>query len=282
MSSNKGTIQQVIGPVVDVQFEQTLPAILAALETKNNEGKRLVLEVQQHVGSNTVRAVAMGSTDGLARGNIVTDTGAPISVPVGKESLGRMFNALGNPIDGKPTVKAKLSYPIHRAAPDFTEQATKTEVLETGIKVIDLIAPFIKGGKVGLFGGAGVGKTVLLQELIQNVATVHKGYSVFAGVGERTREGNDLYHEMKDSGVLEKTALVFGQMNEVPGARARVALSGLTMAIYTPFLIYLNNTRLAKPLRSSWLTNVAMACISVFFIYFSYRVISEAVRKLFG
>ena len=232
MSSNKGTIQQVIGPVVDVQFEQTLPAILAALETKNNEGKRLVLEVQQHVGSNTVRAVAMGSTDGLARGNIVTDTGAPISVPVGKESLGRMFNVLGEPIDAKDAPTTNQRLPIHRSAPEFVEQSTTTEIFETGIKVIDLICPIVKGGKVGLFGGAGVGKTVVIQELINNIAKAHGGVSVFAGVGERTREGNDLYHEMKEAKVLDKLAMVFGQMNESPGVRARVALSGLTMAEY--------------------------------------------------
>jgi len=230
MSKTTGTISQVIGVVVDVQFDGELPAIYSALETKDAEGKRLVLEVQQHVGSNMVRSVAMGSTDGLQRGGEVADTGAPISVPVGTETLGRMFNVVGEPIDEKPAPKnAKLS-PIHRKAPDFKSQSQKTEIFETGIKVIDLLCPFLKGGKVGLFGGAGVGKTVIIQELIRNIASEHGGYSMFAGVGERTREGNDLYREMEESGVLEKTALVFGQMNEPPGARARVALTALTMA----------------------------------------------------
>jgi len=192
----------------------------------------LVLETQQHLGGNTVRTVAMGSTDGLQRDAEVEDTGAPISVPVGKETLGRMFNVTGQVIDGKKEVKTKKTYPIHRSAPDFTKQSTESEVLETGIKVIDLFCPFLKGGKVGLFGGAGVGKTVIIQELIRNIASEHGGYSMFAGVGERTREGNDLYREMEESGVLEKTALVFGQMNEPPGARARVALSALAMAEY--------------------------------------------------
>lgn len=225
-----GTVVQVIGPVVDVRFDGELPQIFDALQIAGDEP--ITLEVQQHLGNSTVRAVAMESTDGLQRGTEVTVTGAPISVPVGEETLGRMFNVLGEPIDGKPAVKTKESWPIHRPAPSFTEQATEAELLETGIKVVDLIAPIVKGGKVGLFGGAGVGKTVLIQELIRNIATEHSGYSVFAGVGERTREGNDLYHEMKDSGVLDKTALVFGQMNEPPGARQRVALSGLTMAEY--------------------------------------------------
>ncbi|MBI5003470.1 F0F1 ATP synthase subunit beta [Candidatus Kaiserbacteria bacterium] len=226
----KGTITQIIGPVVDVRFDSHLPEIRNALEVSHKDG-RLVLEVAQHLGLNRVRTIAMQDTAGLARGAEVTDTGAPISVPVGEASLGRMFNVIGDPIDGlKPTEKGTKRLPIHREAPPFAHQSTKAEVFETGIKAIDLLAPFIKGGKVGLFGGAGVGKTVLIQELIHNVASEHGGYSVFAGVGERVREGNDLYHEMKDSGVLDKTALVFGQMNEVPGARARVALSGLTMA----------------------------------------------------
>lgn len=227
---NKGKIIQIIGPVVDVQFEEgKLPAIYAALETTIGKTK-LVLETQQHLGEGAVRAVAMSSTDGLQRGTEVTDTGAPISVPVGDEVLGRIFNVLGDAVDNKPEAKAKKRLPIHRPAPSFAEQSTTAEVFETGIKVIDLLAPFIKGGKVGLFGGAGVGKTVLIQELIRNIAAEHGGYSVFAGVGERTREGNDLYHEMTDSKVIDKTAMVFGQMNEPPGARQRVALSALTMA----------------------------------------------------
>ncbi len=226
----KGIVTQIIGPVVDVRFDENLPAIKNALEIEH-KGTTLVLEVAQHLGLNRARCIAMHDTSGLARDTEVTDTGAPISVPVGEASLGRMFNVVGEPIDGKPAAdkKAKRN-PIHAEAPHFTKQSTKAEVFETGIKAVDLLCPFIKGGKVGLFGGAGVGKTVLIQELIHNVASEHGGYSVFAGVGERVREGNDLYHEMKDSGVLEKTALVFGQMNEVPGARARVALSGLTMA----------------------------------------------------
>jgi len=230
---NKGKIIQVIGPVIDVEFQEGhVPAIYNALEVKNGETK-LVLEVASHLGGGRVKAVAMGPTEGIARGIEVLDTGAPISVPVGKGILGRMFNLLGEAIDGKENLPADTErWAIHRKAPDFTEQSTEVKIFETGIKVIDLICPFIKGGKIGLFGGAGVGKTVLLQELIRNVATVHKGYSVFAGVGERTREGNDLYNEMKESGVLEQTALVFGQMNEVPGARLRVALSGLTMTEY--------------------------------------------------
>jgi len=230
MSKSVGTISQVIGVVVDVQFDGELPAIFNALETKDPEGKRIVLEVQQHVGSNMVRSVAMGSTDGLQRGAEVSDSGAPISVPVGVETLGRMFNVVGEPIDEKPAPKSAKLSPIHRKAPDFKSQSQKTEIFETGIKVIDLLCPFLKGGKVGLFGGAGVGKTVIIQELIRNIASEHGGYSMFAGVGERTREGNDLYREMEESGVLEKTALVFGQMNEPPGARARVALTALTMA----------------------------------------------------
>jgi len=228
---NKGTINQVIGVVVDAEFKDKMPAINNALETKIGD-KKLVLEVAQHIGGNRVRAVAMDSTDGLSRGVEITDTGKPISVPVGKETLGRMFDVLGKPLDGKETLQDVELSSIHRDAPSFEEQSTKTEVFETGIKVIDLIAPFTKGGKVGLFGGAGVGKTVIVMELIRNIAKEHGGYSIFAGVGERTREGNDLYYEMKESGVLEKTALVFGQMNEVPGARQRVALSGLTMAEY--------------------------------------------------
>jgi len=229
---NKGKITQIIGVVVDVQFETKLPDLYSALETKLPDGSRLVLEVQQHLGAGTVRSVAMSTTDGLSRGSEVVDLGAPIQVPVGPETLGRMFNVTGDPIDGLGDPKTKKHYPIHRQAPDFTKQSTKYEVLETGIKVIDLICPFLKGGKVGLFGGAGVGKTVVIQELIRNIAQEHGGYSMFAGVGERSREGNDLYREMKESGVLEKTALIFGQMNEPPGARARVALSALAMAEY--------------------------------------------------
>jgi len=226
-----GTIKRIIGPVVDVIFENGVPDIYSALSINNN-GKIIVLEVEQHIGENTVRAVAMDSTDGLSRGMEVINTGVPISVPVGGVTLGRMFNVLGEPIDGQPLKEGNSVLPIHRKAPEFVSQATKVEILETGIKVIDLICPVLKGGKVGLFGGAGVGKTVIIQELIHNIASNHGGYSVFAGVGERTREGNDLYHEMKESGVLPKVAMVFGQMNEPPGARLRVALSGLTMAEY--------------------------------------------------
>lgn len=229
---NKGTISQIIGVVVDVHFPEGLPEIFHALQINRGQDGTLVLEVEQHVGSNTVRTIAMGPTDGLERGMEVTDTGAPISVPVGSDTLGRMFDVIGQPIDGKPAVKTKKTYPIHRKAPSFKEQTQKSEVLETGIKVIDLLCPFLKGGKVGLFGGAGVGKTVVIQELIRNIAQEHGGYSMFAGVGERTREGNDLYREMEESGVLAKTALVFGQMNEPPGARARVALTALAMAEY--------------------------------------------------
>ena len=234
MTKITGTVRQIIGPVVDVEFSDKLPALLEALEVerKGKNQDRLVLEVQQHLSSRLVRTIAMSSTDGLERGTTVTATGSPLTVPVGTESLGRMYNVLGEPIDGLGPVTAKERLPIHRAAPSFMEQSTKTEVLETGIKVIDLFAPITKGGKVGMFGGAGVGKTVIIQELIRNIASEHGGYSVFAGVGERTREGNDLYHEMKDSGVLGKTALVFGQMNEPPGARLRVALTGLTLAEY--------------------------------------------------
>src|SRR3989339_420057 len=229
---NIGKVKQVIGPVVDVEFSDDLPAIYNALNIKLDNGQDLVLEVQQHIGDKTVRAVSMGATDGLQRHIEVVDSGGPISVPVGKETLGRMFNILGSAIDGKADVKTQKYYPIHRKAPSFAEQSRETEIFETGIKVIDLICPFSKGGKIGLFGGAGVGKTVVIMELIRNIAQEHGGLSVFAGVGERTREGNDLYHEMKDSGVLEKTALVFGQMNEPPGARLRVALTALTMAEY--------------------------------------------------
>ncbi len=227
---SKGTITQIIGPVVDVRFDTGLPPIKNALHVKHGKDT-LTLEVAQHLGQNRARCIAMQDTAGLARNAEVTDTGAPISVPVGDVALGRMFNVIGEPIDGIADVpKDSKRLPIHRDPPAFIRQSTKAELFETGIKAIDLLAPFIKGGKAGLFGGAGVGKTVLIQELIHNVASEHGGYSVFAGVGERVREGNDLYHEMKDSGVLDKTALVFGQMNEVPGARARVALSGLTMA----------------------------------------------------
>jgi len=228
---NKGRVKQVIGPVVDVEFFDELPPIYQALEV-DVQGKKLTLEVEQHLGGKTVRTISLGSTDGLKRDSEVTDTGAGISVPVGEETLGRMFNVLGEAIDGKPDVKTKNKYEIHRKAPKFEEQTTKIEVFQTGIKVIDLICPFIKGGKVGLFGGAGVGKTVVIMELIRNIAQEHGGKSVFAGVGERTREGGDLYNDMKGSGVLEKTSLVFGQMNEPPGSRARVALTGLSMAEY--------------------------------------------------
>lgn len=226
---NKGVITQIIGPVVDVRFEEKLPGVYNAL-TIETQGQTLTLEVQQHLGMNEVRAVAMSSTDGLTRGDSVIDTGASIMVPVGSGVLGRMFDVTGAPIDNKPAPEGSPKASIHREAPEFKRQSTKAEVFETGIKVVDLICPFLKGGKVGLFGGAGVGKTVIIQELIHNIASEHSGYSVFAGVGERTREGNDLYAEMSDSGVLDKTALVFGQMNEPPGARARVALTGLTMA----------------------------------------------------
>lgn len=230
MSKTQGEIIQVVGVVVDVEFEKGgLPAIYDALHVKTGDGGLLVLEVAQHLSETSVRAIALSSTDGLKRGDKVTATGAPISVPVGAETQGRMFNVIGEPIDGMKAVTGKTA-PIHREAPALTEQSGKTEILETGLKVIDLIAPIAKGGKVGLFGGAGVGKTVLIQELINNIAKFHSGNSVFAGVGERTREGNDLYYEMKDSGVLKQTSLVFGQMNEPPGARLRVALTGLTMA----------------------------------------------------
>jgi len=237
MASNiVGRVSQVLGAVVDVQFDGELPFILNALHTKMGDNT-LVLEVSQELGERTVRCIAMDSTDGMVRGQEVVDTGAPISVPVGPETLGRILNVIGDPIDERGPVHTTKRYPIHRAAPTFEEQASATEILVTGIKVVDLLAPYLKGGKVGLFGGAGVGKTVLIQELINNIAKAHGGVSVFAGVGERTREGNDLYHEMVDAGVIKlgengstegsKVALVYGQMNEPPGARARVALSGL-------------------------------------------------------
>ena len=232
MAKNIGTVIQVIGPVLDIRFpEGSLPELLNAIEVPNGEAT-IVAEVAQHLGDNVVRAVAMSSTDGLQRGVPATDTGAPISVPVGEGCLGRMFNLLGQPIDEQPAPRAADHWPIHRPAPSYEDQASTTEILETGIKVVDLICPYAKGGKIGLFGGAGVGKTVLIMELINNIAKEHGGISVFTGVGERTREGNDLYNEMKQSGVLAKTALVYGQMNEPPGARMRVGLSGLTMAEY--------------------------------------------------
>ena len=229
---NIGKITQIISAVIDIKFaEGNLPEINSAINIKTNDGGRLVVEVAQHLGDDTVRCIALGPTDGLVRGMDAEATGAPISVPVGEQTLGRMFNVLGEPIDNKPAPEVE-HMPIHRKAPSFVEQATNTEMLETGIKVVDLLCPYQKGGKIGLFGGAGVGKTVLIQELIRNIATEHGGYSVFTGVGERTREGNDLYHEMMDSGVIEKTTMVFGQMNEPPGARMRVGLTGLTMAEY--------------------------------------------------
>lgn len=230
MSSDKGTISQIIGPVIDVKFApEKMPELLNAIEIIH-EGDKIVAEVAQHIGDDTVRCVALSSTDGLIRGTEATDTGAPIKVPVGKGVLSRLFNVVGETIDAKGPAEVDTYMPIHRPAPTFEEQETSTQIFETGIKVIDLIAPYTKGGKVGLFGGAGVGKTVLIQELISNIAREHSGISVFAGVGERTREGNDLYNEMTESGVIEKTAMVFGQMNEPPGARMRVALTGLTMA----------------------------------------------------
>ena len=236
-NKNVGTITQVLGAVVDVRFDGQLPAILSALHL-DHQGKKLVLEVAQHLGESTVRTIAMDSTDGLTRGTEVVDTGSAIQMPVGPETLGRIINVIGEPIDERGPIGNKATAPIHADAPDFVDQSTETEILVTGIKVIDLLAPYCKGGKIGLFGGAGVGKTVLIMELINNIAKAHGGYSVFAGVGERTREGNDLYHEMIESGVIKldgpgsKVALVYGQMNEPPGARARVALSGLTVAEY--------------------------------------------------
>ncbi|WP_337996767.1 F0F1 ATP synthase subunit beta [Oleispirillum naphthae] len=234
---NVGTISQVMGAVVDVKFPGEIPPILTALET-DNHGRRLVLEVAQHLGENVVRTIAMDATDGLVRGQEVLDTKVPIVMPVGPETLGRILNVIGEPVDERGPIKTKMTLPIHRSAPTFAEQSTETEVLVTGIKVVDLLEPYPRGGKIGLFGGAGVGKTVLIMELINNIAKGHGGYSVFAGVGERTREGNDLYHEMIESGVIDlegpnsKCALVYGQMNEPPGARSRVALSGLTLAEY--------------------------------------------------
>ena len=228
---NKGKITQIIGAVLDIKFaEGKLPAIYEAIEITRTNGEVLVVEVAQHLGDETVRCIAMGPTDGLIRGMDAVATGSSISVPVGEQTLGRIFNVTGDPIDNKPAPQGVKHMPIHREAPSFEEQATSKEVLETGIKVVDLLCPYQKGGKIGLFGGAGVGKTVLIQELIRNIATEHGGYSVFTGVGERTREGNDLYHEMQESGVINKTTMVFGQMNEPPGARMRVGLTGLTMA----------------------------------------------------
>ena len=232
MAKNTGIVTQIIGPVLDIRFpDGHLPALLNAIEVFNGEEK-ITAEVAQHIGDDVVRCVAMSSTDGLQRGVEALDTGKPISVPVGDQCLGRMFNLLGKPIDNKPAPVTTERWPIHRPAPSYEEQESTTEILETGIKVVDLICPYAKGGKIGLFGGAGVGKTVLIMELINNVAKEHGGISVFTGVGERTREGNDLYNEMTESGVLQKTALVYGQMNEPPGARMRVGLSGLTMAEY--------------------------------------------------
>jgi len=238
MANNlSGKISQVLGAVVDIEFDGELPPMLNALEV-DNKGNRLILEVAQHLGENTVRTIAMDTTDGLVRGQTATDTGSPISMPVGPETLGRIMNVVGEPVDERGEIGASKKYPIHRPAPKFVDQSTETEVLVTGIKVVDLLAPYARGGKIGLFGGAGVGKTVLIMELINNIAKAHGGYSVFAGVGERTREGNDLYHEMIESGIIDlkgdksKVALVYGQMNEPPGARARVGLSGLTQAEY--------------------------------------------------
>ncbi len=232
MAQNVGHIVQIIGPVIDVKFSADhMPAIYNAVDIKKQDGTSLIVEVAQHLGDDIVRCIAMSATEGLVRGMEAVDTGAPISVPVGEQTLGRIFNVTGQVVDGKPEPQVE-KWPIHRAAPSFEEQSTSAEILETGIKVVDLICPYLKGGKIGLFGGAGVGKTVLIQELIRNIATEHGGFSVFAGVGERTREGNDLYHEMTESGVIAKTTMVFGQMNEPPGARMRVALTGLTMAEY--------------------------------------------------
>ena len=230
---NIGKITQIIGAVLDIKFANGgLPEINTAINVYRKNGEKLVVEVAQHLGDDTVRCIAMGTTDGLVRGMEAESTGAPISVPVGEKTLGRIFNVLGEAIDNKPAPEVEQYLPIHRKAPSFEEQSTSTEILETGIKVVDLLCPYQKGGKIGLFGGAGVGKTVLIQELIRNIATEHGGYSVFTGVGERTREGNDLYHEMQESGVINKTTMVFGQMNEPPGARMRVGLTGLTMAEY--------------------------------------------------
>ena len=232
MAKNCGTVAQIMGPVLDIRFEEgNLPQLLNAIHVAHGD-HTIVAEVAQHIGDNVVRCIAMSSTDGLQRGAQAVDTGAPIMVPVGEDCLGRVFNLLGQPIDEREEVKGAEMWPIHRPAPAYEEQQPATEILETGIKVVDLICPYAKGGKIGLFGGAGVGKTVLIQELIYNIATAHNGYSVFTGVGERTREGNDLYNEMTESGVINKTAMVFGQMNEPPGARMRVGLSGLTMAEY--------------------------------------------------
>jgi len=238
MAKSVGHITQVMGAVVDVQFGDHLPPILNALECEN-QGDRLILEVAQHLGEATVRTIAMDSTEGLVRGAEVNDTGQPISVPVGRETLGRIMNVIGEPIDDRGPIETDLRRPIHASAPEFVDQSTEAEILVTGIKVVDLLTPYAKGGKIGLFGGAGVGKTVIIMELINNIAKAHGGYSVFAGVGERTREGNDLYHEMIESGVIKtdsneesKAALVYGQMNEPPGARARVGLTGLTVAEY--------------------------------------------------
>ena len=230
---NMGHITQIIGAVLDIKFSQGhLPEINEAVKVPTDDGTVLTVEVAQHLGDDTVRCIAMGTTDGLVRGMAAEATGAPISVPVGENTLGRIFNVLGEAIDNKPAPEVEAYFPIHRKAPTFEEQSTETEILETGIKVVDLLCPYQRGGKIGLFGGAGVGKTVLIQELIRNIATEHGGYSVFTGVGERTREGNDLYHEMTESGVINKTTMVFGQMNEPPGARMRVGLTGLTMAEY--------------------------------------------------
>ena len=231
--ANMGKVTQIIGAVLDIKFaDGNLPEINEAINITRTNGEKLTVEVAQHLGDDTVRCIAMGPTDGLVRGMDAQATGAPISVPVGENTLGRIFNVLGQPIDNQPAPEAVAYEPIHRPAPEFSEQSTAQELLETGIKVVDLLCPYQKGGKIGLFGGAGVGKTVLIQELIRNIATEHGGYSVFTGVGERTREGNDLYHEMKESGVIDKTTMVFGQMNEPPGARMRVGLTGLTMAEY--------------------------------------------------
>ena len=244
----KGKIVQVVGPIIDVEFaNQHLPELLTALKIELGDGKHLIVEVAQHIGDDVVRAVSMGPTEGLVRGMEVISLDSPISVPVGRETLGRMFNVLGEPIDGKPPVEGTKRMSIHRNPPKFKDQSTKKEIFETGIKVIDLLCPYVRGGKIGLFGGAGVGKTVLIQELMNNIANEKGGISVFAGVGERSREGNDLYHEMLESGVINKTALVFGQMNEPPGARMRVGLSGLTMAEYfrdeehTDVLLFIDN-----------------------------------------